>query len=245
MTGDVRDRILGLLSTGPATVGRLAARLGVPGGVVSYALKLLERDGLVRVGGTRRDRGVPTPVYVSTAAATPPPLPGPPPIPGVTRLAGERYPTPLWTVPQPPPGEAPPTGSGAEPSPGPAGERSGVRSTGREPAGDTAGRPLGPPSPGAPGRAGGGEGTAGPAAPSPRADPPVPPPRRFGPGPARGPRLHEVRRVPMDDATFYEFAERLDALAREFAARATPGAPATELTIQLTRPESAAAGYGS
>jgi hypothetical protein len=49
----------------------------------------------------------------------------------------------------------------------------------------------------------------------------------------------------MDDATLYEFAERLDALAREFAARATPGAPATELSILLTRPGGdASSGYG-
>jgi hypothetical protein len=54
-----------------------------------------------------------------------------------------------------------------------------------------------------------------------------------------------VRRVPLDDATFYEFAERLDALAREFAARATPGAPAAELTILLTRPGGDSIGYGS
>jgi hypothetical protein len=50
----------------------------------------------------------------------------------------------------------------------------------------------------------------------------------------------------MDDATFYEFAERLDALAREFAARSTPGAPSTELTILLTRPTGdATSGFGS
>src|SRR4051812_13909146 len=102
MTGDARDRILALLSAGPATVGRLSAGLGVPGGVVSYELKLLERDGLVRVGTTRVDHGVATPVYVSTAAAAPPPLPVPLPLPGLTWIGDEPYPTPLWTVPHPP-----------------------------------------------------------------------------------------------------------------------------------------------
>jgi hypothetical protein len=51
--------------------------------------------------------------------------------------------------------------------------------------------------------------------------------------------------VPVDDATFYEFASRLDALAREFADRATPGAPVAELTIVLTRPAGDRAGRGS
>ena len=72
MTDDVRDRILGLLHAGPATVRWLAGVLGLPGGVVSYQLKRLEQDGLVRVGAFRTLRGVPTPAYVSTAAAVPP-----------------------------------------------------------------------------------------------------------------------------------------------------------------------------
>ncbi|AGL16995.1 winged helix-turn-helix domain-containing protein [Actinoplanes sp. N902-109] len=65
---------------------------------------------------------------------------------------------------------------------------------------------------------------------------------RYGPAPL----LREVRRVPMDDATFYEFAERLDALAREFAERSVPGARTAEVAIALHRPPSGElAGYGS
>jgi hypothetical protein len=311
MTADVRDRILGLLTAGPATVARLAAGLGVPGGVVSYELKLLERDGLVRVGTTRREHGVPTPVYVSTAAAAPPSLPVPAPIPNLTWIGDDPYPAPLWTVPHPPassetaplpaapgaalePGaaRADPTGTRG-PEPSPAEGRSADRSADDRSADDrraadrSAGdRHTGVQSAVEPGRA-----TAdrsGPAAARTAAEPDTaetssaqveevdpgssdaaapaytgirfptrpapagtetaahfPRPRRVDPESTRGPRLHEVRRVPMDDATFYEFAERLDALAREFAARATPGAPPTELTILLTRPGTGTAGYGS
>jgi hypothetical protein len=279
MTGDVRDRILGLLIAGPATVARLAAGLGVPGGIVSYELKLLERDGLVRVGSTRLDQGVPTPVYVSTAAAAPPPLRVPAPLPGLTFTGDGPYPAPLWTVPSP----AQPTDeeSGAETeeagSVSPSGSASGKRegtaaaasfgaeqgaSAGAEPGsqpgtawspGRSKARPAGtsPETSPAPGAA---RTSGGPSAPRPSASPPAggsgTPPRPRQPLPStespRDPRLLDVRRVPMDDATFYEFAARLDALAREFAARATPGAPSTELTIRLTRPDGeAAAGYGS
>jgi len=322
MTGDVRDRILGLLTAGPATVARLSAGLGVPGGVVSYELKLLERDGLVRVGTTRREHGVATPVYVSTAAAAPPALPVPAPIPGVTWLADEPYPTPLWTVPHPPaPAEdaaagARPTGGTAlraetsppraetslaptdEESAAPTDEES-ARGGPSDPAETEAGAEAGAGAgvgvgagvgagtgSGAGAGAGVGAGTAatadafaeaelteevGPSSPgapaaytgirfptrprrpgAPPAEPtaetvapPAPRPRRAEPDSPHGPRLHEVRRVPLDDATFYEFAARLDALAREFAAHATPGAPPTELTIRLTRPGTGTAGYGS
>lgn len=307
MTADVRDRILGLLSAGPASVARLAAGLGVPGGVVSYELKLLERDGLVRVGTTRRDHGVPTPLYVSTAAAAPPALRLPTPIPGLTWFAGEPYPTPLWTVPEPPPSSADepapsplPEGRPADagtgendrltsiadvagargddptdPLPGtelpeprlaeteevdpgsaadfPDASYTGIRfPTRRKPA--DAGPAPARPRPSGPAPAQPGESAA--QDPSRRAaetgtpafsHPQPPRPRRFNPSEShRGPRLHDMRRVPMDDATFYEFAERLDALAREFAARATPGAPAAEVTILLTRPDGdATTGYGS
>jgi hypothetical protein len=261
MTGDVRDRILALLSAGPATVARLSTGLGVPGGVVSYELKLLERDGLVRVGTTRLDQGVPTPVYVSTAAAAPPPLPVPLPLPGLTWIGDEPYPTPLWTVPQPPgagsaAGSRRETAAHPEPQPADAPQAGSARRREPEPVATPTlhehrgGAGSEPPAPGA-GRT------------------PLPQPRRSArpdlrhPGSGagetqhpelgrpefesqRGPRLHEVRRVPMDDATFYEFAERLAALAREFAARSTPGAPSTELTILLTRPTGdATSGFGS
>jgi hypothetical protein len=275
MTADVRERILGLLSAGPATVARLAAGLGLPGGVVSYELKLLERDGLIRVGTTRVDRGVATPVYVSTVAAAPPPLPVPAPLPGLTWTEDAAYPTPLWTVPTPIESDAAPSlqpapaateqdrapqpdpaaqavpypgepfpEAGASSLPGAAGSApSGERdSTYPGPSTGYAERPAGsspeapPPSyADLPARSGARTGAPGPRPQRPRAAPAIESPR--------GPRLREVRRVPMDDATFYEFAARLDALAREFAARATPGAPPTELTIQLSRPETT--GYGS
>jgi hypothetical protein len=274
MTGDVRDRILALLSAGPASVARLSAGLGVPGGVVSYELKLLERDGLVRVGTTRREQGVATPLYVSTVAAAPPPLAVPPALPGLTWIGNDPYPTPLWTVPHlPDPPAAPgpgaaappdPTGAPAGPDPSepelepfaevgpdsiagvPAVAYTGIRFPTRPRRAEAANpEPSGPaerahpaasrPVPGQPRE----ETPAGTAFPRP------PQPRRPDPESPRGPRLHEMRRVPMDDATFHEFATRLDALAREFAARATPGAPATELTVRLTRPDGdPAAGHG-
>lgn len=293
MTGDVRDRILALLSAGPASVGRLATGLGVPGGVVNYELKLLERDGLVRVGTTRREHGVPTPVYVSTAAAAPPALHVPSPLPGLTWLADEPYPTPLWTVPHLPESPEPlPTAStrgadagatrpaaggasgavgepfDAEPAEPDLADEFASRITADFPSHTGISFPTRPRRPGATlepteaGAAGQGSlrafsepGQGSPHASSePREAPapsfPLPPqPHRFDRPDAessRGPRLHDMRRVPMDDATFYEFAERLDALIREFAARATPGAPATELTILLTRPDGDPnTGYGS
>ncbi|MEV6847358.1 helix-turn-helix domain-containing protein [Actinoplanes sp. NPDC051411] len=280
MTGDVRDRVLGLLSAGPASVARLAAGLGVPGGVVSYELKLLERDGLVRVGTTRREHGVPTPVWVSTAAAAPPALRMPVPIPGLTWIGDEPYPTPLWTVPQP---HGPAQGGPFEAEPsklGPTGPTGPTEPAELHPAGlDPAGLdltveidpgsatglpataytgirfPTRPRRPATGPAASEGAGTreprrppesASPATVEPAGESPRPPrPRRFDPETPRGPRLHDMRRVPMDDATFYEFAERLSALAQEFAARATPGSPAAEVTILLTRPDGdATSGYG-
>jgi hypothetical protein len=319
MTADVRDRILGLLSSGPATVARLSAGLGVPGGVVSYELKLLERDGLVRVGATRPEQGVATPVYVSTAAAAAPPLRVPAPLPGLAWIGDEPYPTPLWTVPQPLP--AP---TGPDPAVGGAATGNAAPAWDVPPAGD-AGAPGDRPSagddtpagaePGEPeieqaGGTGGatvvaytgirfptraGRAPAGRSAPGETTDDdpahdgdtadddyrggdtsrarrerradanrgqpprpmserqasgwtPLPQSRRFDradPESRRGPRLHDMRRVPMDEATFYEFASRLEALAREFAARATPGQAAAELTVLLTRPDGdATSGYG-
>ncbi|BFU42508.1 helix-turn-helix domain-containing protein [Krasilnikovia sp. MM14-A1004] len=231
MMGDVRDRILGLLSSGPATVAGVAARLDLPGGVVSYQLKLLEQAGLVWVGASRTVHGVPTPVYVSTAAAVPPPLSAPAPLPGLTWTGTGRFPAPVWTT------AAHPGGSAAEPGPAPADdvpastvrpERAdsdvpsatpGVARVTPEASGMIA------PTPGA-GRGGGA----------------IPTPRMTD----RDPRLVDVRRVPLDDATFAEFAARLEALTREFAARATPGSPAAEVAITFYRPPGAgASGYGS
>lgn len=198
MTGDVRDRILELLGAGPAEVAALSERLGLPGGVVSYELKRLEQAGLVRVGATRTVRGVPTPVYVSTAAAAAPALPVPEPLPGLTRTEGNRFPVPLWTV-RPATAEAAPT-----------------RTPGAEPA-----------APGA-------------------AEPVVVAPRSGRHRSDTRPRLFDIRRIPVDDATFYEFAERLEALAEEFAGRADPDAAAAELTIVLHRPAAAGdEGHGS
>ncbi|RZU50084.1 regulatory ArsR family protein [Krasilnikovia cinnamomea] len=206
MTGDVRDRILELLSSGPATVAGLATRLDLPGGVVSYQLKLLEQAGLVWVGASRTVRGVPTPVYVSTAAAVPPPLAAPAPLPGLTWTGTGRFPAPVWTTDLP--ADAP-TGSMS-----PASERGGNLVPEPEVAG------------------------AGSAIPDPRRSNP----RRPDPFP---PRV-DVRRVPLDDATFAEFAARLDALTREFAARAAPGSPAAEVAVTFCRPPGAPAlGYGS
>jgi hypothetical protein len=263
MTGDVRDRILGLLSAGPATVARLAAGLGVPGGVVSYELKLLERDGLVRVGTTRLDQGVPTPLYVSTAAAAPPPLQVPIPLPGLTFTGDGPYPAPLWTVPSPTPS--------TDKEPGEPDEAGRVGPAGGEHEGTAAAAPFGAEYGSEPGAAAGAQpgttwspgrskassagtnrdasaalATGGPSPARPSASPPRPRQPLPSTESPRDPRLLDVRRVPMDDATFYEFAARLDALAREFAARATPGAPSTELTIRLTRPEGETGyGYGS
>jgi DNA-binding transcriptional ArsR family regulator len=65
--------------------------------------------------------------------------------------------------------------------------------------------------------------------------------------PVQSPRMVDIRRVAVDTSTFYEFAERFTALAREFSARCTPGAPVAELAIALYRPPAAGAseGYGS
>lgn len=259
MTDDVRDRILGLLHAGPATVAGLATRIGVPGGVVSYHLKMLERDGLVRAGASRIERGVTVTRYVSTAAAASPPRHVPAPLPGLTWTGTGRFPIPLWTVGGEPAGFTEATGvSGPVPAAavashpatddpgrssraaveaGPA-SRTTRSSTGSPAMGTGGARPAGQPQLEQPG-------TAAPL-PSPRTvGHPARPeraPHRTGPGP----RLVEVRRIPLDDATFYEFAGRLDALAREFAGRATAGAPAAELAIALYRPPGeAAAGNGS
>jgi hypothetical protein len=240
MTGEERDRILGLLGAGPATVARLAAALGLPGGVVSYQLKLLEREGLARVGTIRSELGVTIGVWVSTAAAAPPPLRIPAVLPGLTWTGDEPYPAPVWTAPRPvelsPAGRGPISleAAGSEPSEG-EGARADEPMPERVVPGDR--RP----------------GNWSPRTsfvPTARTAPaPAPQPRRARPAEAdqtRSPRLLDVRRVPVDEATFYEFASRLDALAREFADRATPGAPITELTIVLNRPlGEGTAGYGS
>jgi DNA-binding transcriptional ArsR family regulator len=158
MTDDARDRILGRLRVGPATIAKVSAGLGLAEGVVSYHLTLLERAGLVRVLGMRLRRGVRERTYVPTALPLSPPttLPSsPPPRPDVL--------------------------------------------TGLEAA------------------------------------------------PVRSPRMLDIRQVSVDTATFYEFAERFEALAREFSARSTPGAPVAQLTVALYRPpaDGATEGYGS
>ncbi|BBH69095.1 hypothetical protein ACTI_57800 [Actinoplanes sp. OR16] len=246
MTDDVRDRILGLLHTGPATVAALSARLGLPGGVVNYHLKMLEQSGLVRVGASRRERGVTVPRYVSTAAAAQPPLRVPAPIPGLTWTGTGRFPIPLWTVAaaHTTPDGAPETAAlPVAAYPAAAVGASGSRDTSGSP------EPLEPPSPHSSPAQNPSQLAPSQLAPSPRA------PMEAGDAqlaaaqaersPA-GPRLVDVRRIPLDDATFYEFASRLDALTREFAARATADAPAAELAIALYRPPSeAATGNGS
>jgi DNA-binding transcriptional ArsR family regulator len=80
---------------------------------------------------------------------------------------------------------------------------------------------------------------------SPAAGPPAP--AAAVQGSPTSPRLRDVRQVAVDAPTFYEFAERLSALADEFSARGAPGAPVAELSIALYRPasEDASHGYGS
>jgi DNA-binding transcriptional ArsR family regulator len=182
MTDDARDRILGQLRTGPATIARVSAGLGLPEGVVSYHLKLLEQAGLVRVAGTRRLRGVPERTYVRTAADAPSPARVPTADPQPDRAA----------LPRPDHAAVPSAADGAA-------QGVGRALTGLEAA------------------------------------------------PVQSPRLLDIRQVSVDTSTFYEFAERFTALAREFSARGTPGAPVAELAIALYRPPAAGAdeGYGS
>jgi DNA-binding transcriptional ArsR family regulator len=170
MTDDARDRILGRLGVGPATITAMAAGLGLAEGVVSYHLTLLERAGLVRVLGTRVRQGVRERTYVPTVfpTRTSPPRVSPPPV----------LSSPVSFLPP-------------EPAPG---VRIGLEAA-----------------------------------------------------PVQSPRMLDIRQVSVDTSTFYEFAERFAALAREFSARSTPGAPAAQLTIALYRPpaEGASEGNGS
>jgi predicted ArsR family transcriptional regulator len=53
-----RGRIVDLLRRGTRTVDELAAELGVTDNAVRLQLQLLERDGVVRASGVRRDGGV-------------------------------------------------------------------------------------------------------------------------------------------------------------------------------------------
>jgi hypothetical protein len=247
MTDDVRDRILGLLHGGPATVAGLSARLELPGGVVSYHLKMLEQGGLVRVGSSRIERGVPVARYVSTAAAAAPPLRIPAALPGLTWTGTGRFPVPVWTVDAamtPAPQEAE-GASGSADAAEPGSEPAGGPNTAATPPGS------GPAAVSPAGHAGRAAGS-GAIAPAQRTSPderPAPAQARSAAPAIRsqgGPRLAEVRRIAMDDATFYEFASRLDALAKEFAGRATADAPAAELAIALYRPPGEAAdGNGS
>lgn len=298
MTDDVRDRILGLLHAGPATVAGLSARLGLPGGVVNYHLKILEQGGLVRAGLPRMVQGVAVLRYVSTAAVASPPLRIPAPLPGLTWTGTGQFPIPVWTVgadrgpdaaigasgsaPAQPEigasGSAPAQpeigASGSAPAHSeigasgsvparpemsaagaPAGNPPGFEAALASPAGDSQDFGLSPAAT-TQGRderdSGDGAGDVGmSAAAVPRqggggrpsmvggAEPVFPFEVGAGVGTDLGPRLAEVRRVPLDDATFYEFATRLDALTREFAARATDGSPAAELAIALYRPSDA------
>jgi DNA-binding transcriptional ArsR family regulator len=146
MSDQERDRILGQLQAGPATIARLAARLGMAAGVVSYHLTVLRQAGRVQVAGSRRVRGVLQRTYAAVGSLS-----------------------------------------------------------------------VFPPAEGLP------------------------------PAPVSAPRMRDVRQVAVDTSTFYEFAERLSALADEFSARSTPGAPVAELSIALYRPATGGAtdGYGS
>ena len=228
MTDDVRDRILALLHAGPATVAGLAARLGLPGGVVSYHLKMLEQGGQARVGAIRSEGGVPVPRWVSTASAARPPFLVPAPLPGLTWTGTGRFPVPVWTT-----ATEETVTSGSAPA-------------AVEPAAMASPAVSEAPAPGAPAADAPGSVAPAPGAPAGPGDrPELPVPRQARRNPA-GARLAEARRVPMDEATFYEFAARLDTLTREFAARSTPGAPPAELTVVLYRPDGdAAAGHGS
>ncbi|MEU8240846.1 winged helix-turn-helix domain-containing protein [Actinoplanes missouriensis] len=274
MTDDVRDRILGLLHAGPATVAGLSARLGLPGGVVSYHVKILEQGGLVRAGIPRVVQGVAVPRYVSTAAVASPPLRIPAPLPGLTWTATGRFPVPVWTVGADRGPDAAIGASGSAPAHpeigasgsaparsemfaagAPGGNAPGFGSALATPAGDSQDFGLSPAATARDGDerdSGDGSGDVGTSAVSvPRQDRGGRPSVVGGTEPAfpfaaaagvrtdLGPRLVEVRRVPLDDATFYEFATRLDALTREFAARAAAGAPAAELAIALYRPSDA------
>jgi DNA-binding transcriptional ArsR family regulator len=146
MSDQDRDRIVGQLQAGPTTIARLAARLGMAEGVVSYHLTVLKQTGRVQVAASRRVRGVLQRTYASVGSSS-----------------------------------------------------------------------VFPPTDGLP------------------------------PAPVSAPRMRDVRQVAVDASTFYEFAERLSALADEFSARSTPGAPVAELSIALYRPatDGASHGYGS
>ena len=58
-----RGRVLALLHKGTHTVGELASALGLTNNAVRAHITALERDGLVRAGGTRRGRRKPTVTY--------------------------------------------------------------------------------------------------------------------------------------------------------------------------------------
>jgi DNA-binding transcriptional ArsR family regulator len=68
ITNPLRIRILGVLSGRAATITQLAHQLGQSKGALSYHVKLLEREGLVKVVGTRRIRAVEERWYGRTAS---------------------------------------------------------------------------------------------------------------------------------------------------------------------------------
>jgi hypothetical protein len=72
MSDQEDDRILGLLQAGPATIARLAARLGMAQGVVSYHLTVLNQAGRVQVATSRRVRGVLERTYARVGSASAP-----------------------------------------------------------------------------------------------------------------------------------------------------------------------------
>lgn len=67
ISSQLRIRILGMLSGRAATVTQLALELDQSKGSLSYHIKLLEREGLVKVVGTRRVRAVEERWYGRTA----------------------------------------------------------------------------------------------------------------------------------------------------------------------------------
>jgi predicted ArsR family transcriptional regulator len=62
-------QIMGLLRRGPMTVDEMAGALGLTGNAVRPHLAILERDGLVQQGESRRGTSKPARTYVLTAEA--------------------------------------------------------------------------------------------------------------------------------------------------------------------------------
>ncbi|MCY0921265.1 helix-turn-helix domain-containing protein [Streptomyces sp. H27-G5] len=71
-----RHRIMAVLRFEPATITQIAARVGLAKGSSSYHVRLLERAGLVKVGRTRKVRGVTERYYAMAARSIELPDPG-------------------------------------------------------------------------------------------------------------------------------------------------------------------------